>query len=168
MAAVERCAIRPLTAADLEMVLAWRNHPKIRRRMLTQHEIGMDEHRSWFERSTSDSSRALLIGEDSGSPLGFVHFSGVAPQSVAGWGFYAAPGAPAGSGTKLCAAALDFAFQQLALHKVCGQALDHNQASIRLHRRLGFREEGVLREQHLIGGTRHDLICYGLLRREWT
>lgn len=163
----ERCSIRRLVAGDLESLLGWRNHPDVRRFMLTQHEITIGEHRDWFERFSRDPSHALLIGEDRGFPIGFVHFSRVAPQSAADWGFYAAPGAPAGSGSRLCATALDFAFQQLALHKVCGQALDNNQASVHLHARLGFRQEGVLREQHLLGDKPYDLICYGLLRREW-
>lgn len=167
MPAFDRCDVRPLTAADLEMVLAWRNHPDIRRCMLTQHEISLEEHRAWFERAREDSSRCLLVAEERGTPFGFVHFSGVRAAGVADWGFYAAPGAPKGAGTKLGASALDVAFRELQLHKVCGQALDFNEASIRMHTRLGFTQEGVLRDQHRIGGKHHDLFCYGLLRREW-
>ncbi len=95
--------------------------------------------------------------------MGFVQFSGVAPGGIADWGFYAAPEARKGSGSKLGVAALGFAFETLGLHKVCGQALDFNEASIRFHLRLGFQQEGVLREQKRIGGKYHDLICFGLL-----
>ena len=163
----ESCLIRPMQRQDLERVLDWRNHPDIRRVMLTQHEITLPEHRVWFERSSADPAKRLLIVEEHGVPLGYVHFIGVATGAAADWGFYAAPDADKGSGRKLGRAALHFAFQGLGLHKVCGQALSFNHASVRFHRSLGFQQEGVLREQHLLGNAYHDLICFGLLRHEW-
>lgn len=163
----ENCQIRQMVNADLERVLAWRNSHAVRRYMLTQHEISMGEHRQWFEFASQDPMRRLLIVEEGDVGLGFVQFKDVAPGGVADWGFYASPDALKGAGTKLGVMALDFAFDVLALHKVCGQALTLNRASIRFHRKLGFQQEGVLRQQHRIDGAYHDLICFGLLRDEW-
>lgn len=160
-------AVRPMQAQDLPLVLAWRNHPEIRRHMLTQHEITLAEHTQWFERASRDPARRLLVIETAEGPLGYVQFSGVAAGSACDWGFYAAPGAPPGAGSRLGKAALDFAFGPLAVHKVCGQALAGNAPSIRLHRKLGFREEGILRQQHRMGNSYQDLVCFGLLREEW-
>lgn len=160
-------SIRPMGEADLEPVLAWRNHPENRRYMLTRHEIPLEEHWRWFTRASQDASRRLLIVEDAGAPLGFVHFNGVATCGIAEWGFYLVPYAPRGSGSKLGRAALDHAFGALQLHKVCGQALGFNAGSIRFHEKLGFLREGVLREQHLVDGSYHDMVCFGLLRPEW-
>lgn len=167
MPAFDRCSLRPLVVADLGLVLGWRNHPAVRGSMLSQREITPAEHQAWFERATQDASRKLLVAHDGERALGFVHFSHALEGSVADWGFYAAPDAPRGSGTRLCAAALDHAFRDLKLHKICGQALDFNHASVRLHTKLGFSREGVLREQHRIGMRHHDLICFGILQREW-
>lgn len=163
----ERCSLRPLAAENLSMVLEWRNHPDIRGSMLQQHEITPAEHAAWFERVSGDPTRKLLVGWERGSPIGFVHLTNATSGGVSDWGFYAAPGAPRGSGTKLCASALDLAFRELALHKVCGQALGFNKASVRVHEKLGFVHEGVLREQHRMGATYHDVICFGLLHRDW-
>lgn len=160
--------LRPMTARDLAQVLAWRNHPEIRRYMFTRHEISLDEHRCWFERVSQDPTRKLLIFEQGKIEAGFVHFSGVSHGGVAEWGFYVAPDAPKGTGRKLGHSALKFGFDEASLHKICGQALDFNEPSIKFHRTLGFREEGVLREQHVDGESYHSVICYGLLRREWT
>lgn len=65
-------------------------------------------------------------------------------------------------------AALKYAFGELNLHKVCGQAVDFNTASIALHERLGFVREGVLREQQRIQGAYRSLVCFGLLRSDWS
>lgn len=159
--------VRPLTADDLATVLAWRNHSHVRQYMLTQHEISLAEHRAWFERVVNDPAKRALIFEEGGRPLGFVHFSGVAPDGVADWGFYTAPDAPKGTGSKLGQAALALAFDTLGLHKVCGQVLISNAASIAFHQRLGFRLEGNLREQHRSADHHEDILCFGILSHEW-
>jgi UDP-4-amino-4,6-dideoxy-N-acetyl-beta-L-altrosamine N-acetyltransferase len=149
------------------MVLAWRNHPAVRSYMLTQHEINLQEHRNWFERVQHDMTRQQLIVLDGVEPIGFVQFSANGKGGIADWGFYARPDAPKGSGTKLGQAALAHAFKDLGLHKVCGQAIESNAASIAFHQKLGFIEEGRLREQQRIGDRYHTLFCFGLLAKDW-
>lgn len=159
--------LHPLTEADLPLVRAWRNHPDVRRHMFSTHEISENEHRAWFARQQADATRRLWLFRRVGQPLGFVHFSGVEPGGIAEWGFYAAPGAPRGTGSALGRAALARAFGDEALHKVCGHVLAANTASLAFHRRLGFSEEGVLRQQQRSGDTYHDVHCFGLLRADW-
>lgn len=163
----ENLQIRIMAEEDLTMVLAWRNHPEVRRFMFTQHEISLAEHTQWFMRAVQDNSRRLLIVQEQDSPIGYVHFSNVESGGVADWGFYANPDAAKGVGQKIGTSALDFAFGCLKLHKVCGQAIAGNHASIRFHERLGFKREAELREQKRINDRYHSLICFGLLAREW-
>jgi RimJ/RimL family protein N-acetyltransferase len=118
-------------------------------------------------RVLKDNTRRLLIVQEQGSPIGYVQFSNVEGGGVADWGFYARPVAAKGTGRKLGTLALDHAFNELKLHKVCGQAIDTNYASIRFHERLGFEREGVLRDQKRINDQYQTLICFGLLAREW-
>lgn len=156
-----------MVQADLARVLVWRNHPLVRRHMYTQHEIAQDEHQHWFDRALQDSGKHLLIFELNKQPLGFVNFSELAIGGIADWGFYAAPDAPKGSGRRLGHAALDHAFTEIKLHKVCGQALACNKRSIHLHQALGFQQEGTLRDQHFDGERYQHVICFGLLGHEW-
>jgi UDP-4-amino-4,6-dideoxy-N-acetyl-beta-L-altrosamine N-acetyltransferase len=156
-----------MLAGDLSCVLGWRNSPSVRQYMLTQHEIGKQEHQAWFERACADPHRHPLLFEIDGQPSGFVHFV-VAPQGgIAVWGFYAAPQAPRGTGRRLGTSALEYGFESLGLHKINGQALALNTPSIRFHQRMSFRQEGVLREQHFDGQKYHDVVCFGLLASEW-
>lgn len=163
----ENLLIRSMIEDDLPMVLTWRNHLEVRRYMFTQHEISLAEHAQWFMRAVQDNARRLLIVQEQGSPIGFVQFSNVEPGGVADWGFYARPEAAKGTGSKLGESALDHAFGQLKLHKVCGQTIDTNQASIRFHERLGFKREAVLRDQKRLNDQYQTLICFGLLAHEW-
>lgn len=163
----EKSLVRPMAPADLENVLAWRNHPDVRRFMLTQREITLDEHLRWFDRARQDPLKCLLIFETDSQPLGFVNFSRLTGGGIADWGFYAAPQAPKGSGKRLCSMALNHAFTQLKLHKICGRVLACNRRSIHLHKFLRFQEEGVLRDQHFDGERYRHVICFGLLSHEW-
>jgi len=155
--------------ADLELVLAWRNHPEVRRYMYTQHEITLDEHQRWFEHASTDLKKHLLIFEmnQPPKPMGFVNFNETGNGGIADWGFYVAPEAPKRSGRQLGRAALNYAFAQLKLHKVCGQALAYNERSIQFHQSLGFQQEGMLHDQHFDGERYHHVIYFGLLSHEW-
>ncbi len=159
--------LRPMTSQDLEQVLAWRNHPDVRRFMYTTHLISLEEHARWFERSKHQAGIWLMIYEQAGSPAGFVNISETRCPKVADWGFYLSPDAPKGIGQALGMATLEYAFKSLQLHKLCGQALGFNQRSIRFHEKLGFVREGELREQHFDGEHFHDVFCFGLLASEW-
>lgn len=163
----QHCNIRPMHASDLAMVLAWRNHPDIRRYMLTQHLITLDEHQRWFERALNDPQHQIMLVENQDQPFGLVHFTGIRAKASVDWGFYLSPNASKGSGRALGRSALTFAFEQLQAHKVCSQVLADNTASIRFHERLGFSCEGRLREQVCIESRHHDLLCFGLLHSEW-
>ena len=159
--------VRRMREHDLETVLRWRNHPDVRKCMLSQHEITVAEHRAWYERSEKDDTRALLVVEEDDLMIGCVVFSNVSCQSTADWSFYADPHSPPGTGRKVCGAALDFVFSELQVHKVAGQVLEFNEASIRTHRRIGFKQEGYLREHHFYDGKHMGLIVFGLLSFEW-
>jgi UDP-4-amino-4,6-dideoxy-N-acetyl-beta-L-altrosamine N-acetyltransferase len=160
------CSIRSATTDDLSLILSWRNHPDIRRFMISQHEITLTEHIAWFERTLKDSCQHVLIVEDT-YPIGYVYLQHDRSNELADWGFYAAPGSPKGTGRKLACVALDYAFATIGVRKVCGQVIDSNLASIGFHLAMGFSQEGILREQRLIEGKSCDLYCFGLLATEW-
>lgn len=153
--------------ADLDRVLAWRNHPDVRRYMYTQHEINLNEHQRWFECRLQDPKSHLLIFEVDQQPFGFVNFNLIGNGGIADWGFYLAPDAPKGSGRQLGLVSLSQAFTKLNFHKVCGEALAYNTRSILFHEALGFHQEGTLRDEHFDGERYHNVVCFGLLSHDW-
>lgn len=160
--------LRPMTVADLELVLAWRNHPSIRANMYTQHEITLDEHCAWWSRVKDSPKFAFFIHERAGQPLGYVAFSKLAPgPATATWGFYTAPEAPRGTGSMMTLCAMDVAFGLLALRKLNAEAIGRNAASLRLHDSFGFQREGLFRDHVLIGNTLDDVHRLALFARDW-
>jgi RimJ/RimL family protein N-acetyltransferase len=64
-------------------------------------------------------------------------------------------------------ALLAFAFTDLDLHRLEADIDPRNGASAAALVRLGFQEEGLLRERWIVAGEVSDSQLYGLLRREW-
>ena len=159
--------IRRMSVVDLERVLGWRNHPSVRAFMYTQHEIAPQEHVRWFERASVEARRHLLIYEEEGVPCGFVNFTETNAGRNSAWGFYAAPEAPRGAGRRMGRAGLAYGFDHIGFHKISGEALAHNEKSIRFHLTLGFAQEGVLRDHFFDSGQYQDVVCFGLLVADW-
>jgi UDP-4-amino-4,6-dideoxy-N-acetyl-beta-L-altrosamine N-acetyltransferase len=163
----DQVVLRPMVATDLAMVFSWRNAPETKRFMLSQTDISFLEHQTWFARAVNDPRIHLMICERNCDPMGFMQFRDAKKNGVLDWGFYVRPQIQKGTGSIMCAAALRYAFIELRAHKVCGQVLAYNEASSRLHSRLGFELEGVLRDQHCIDGDYVSVNCFGLLKSEW-
>ena len=69
--------------------------------------------------------------------------------------------------TRAVTAILDHAFGPLGLHRVGLQAVADNDRSRRVAERLGFTQDGVLREYAAFPDERRDLVVYSMLAREW-
>lgn len=163
----EAVIVRALTEDDLAMVLAWRNHPEIRRFMFTQHEITLIEHLQWFKKNIQDSSRRLLIVQEDSIPIGYVQFNNVQIGGEADWGFYLRPNVANGTGWKLGSAALEHAFIDLKLNKVCGQAIESNYKSIRFHERLGFKRDKERIYFKEVVNELKNIVCFEIHFDEW-
>ena len=151
------------------MVLPWRNHPDVRRFMFTQHEISAQEHAAFFAQALRDPTRAYYLGMDDEAAVGLVSLINLdANHKTAEWGFYVRPGAPVGTGRRMLMLALDRAFGDDGLVKLSGEAFAFNQASIRLHLRLGFAIEGILRSHRVCAGQRCDVVRMGIPASHWT
>lgn len=161
--------LHPLTETDLELILSWRNTPAVRRAMFRHHEISLEEHLAWFRNLKHDRSRQWFVyRDDTDTPQGVVYFTDIdATHESAFWGFYARPGAAIGTGLRMMMDAVDTGLGSLGLHKLNGEVLADNAASLHLHKKVGFTEEGRFREQHHDGTDRIDVVRLGLLAREW-
>jgi RimJ/RimL family protein N-acetyltransferase len=62
---------------------------------------------------------------------------------------------------------LDFAYNELNLHRVQLTVFEYNTRAAALYERLGFKREGTFRESLERDGRRYDMHLYGLLRSEW-
>ena len=60
-----------------------------------------------------------------------------------------------------------FMFDERRFQKCEAQVYDYNSASISLHRKLGFTEEGRLRRHLFLAGEYHDELLFGMTVEEF-
>jgi ribosomal-protein-alanine N-acetyltransferase len=65
-------------------------------------------------------------------------------------------------------AVVDYGFETMKLHRIQAMIDPRNEASIRLVEGLGFRREGVMREDQYFRERFQDDVIYSILDREWT
>ena len=160
--------LRGIKEDELELMLSWRNAPKVRENMYTRHEISLSEHLAWWERLSGREDQKYFMFDWLGNPVGVVGFSDVDfVNKDSSWAFYASPSAPRGTGSRMEYFAIEYAFNSLGLNKLYCEVLEFNAAVIRLHQKFGFKVEGVLREQHLYDGSFIDVYRLGLLFDDW-
>lgn len=69
--------------------------------------------------------------------------------------------------TRACGALIDYTFDELGLNRVEIQCAAGNTRSRAIPERLGFVQDGVLRQAELLPSGRSDLVVYSLLQDEW-
>jgi ribosomal-protein-alanine N-acetyltransferase len=72
-----------------------------------------------------------------------------------------------GYATEAARALLQWAFDTMDLNRVQAEVDTRNAASARVLEKLGFVQEGTLREDCVVDGEVSDSWVFGLLRREW-
>jgi UDP-4-amino-4,6-dideoxy-N-acetyl-beta-L-altrosamine N-acetyltransferase len=160
--------LRPLSATDLPMVLAWRNQPAVRELMYTQHVIGWDEHAAWFARLERDVTKRYFVCVAGDEPVGVVGFYAISVEhGTAEWGLYTCDPNRRGIGAPMGFLALEQAFEMLNLRKVSAEVLDLNPRGLAFHRRLGFVDEGVRRQHVLLGRHYRDVYLLAMFADAW-
>lgn len=159
--------LRPLNSSDLEMVLAWRNDEKVRRWMINQDIIPLSDHLDWYRSNKHKTDRFFLIYEHDSIPEGYVSFTPIKHSLAYEWGFYIRPSGRKGLGQLLGYAALEYGFNTLNISKIFGQVLSFNEKSIDFHRKLGFMQEGLLRDHFSDIRGVFDIYQFGLLKTDW-
>lgn len=166
----EEWRLRLVEEDDLPKLFTWRNTERIRKAMYTSHIISWEEHCAWFKRTTEEryTNRHYLFLHNK-TPLGVVNFTDITKMHKRlTWGFYIGEeGAPKASGTIMGIRALDLAFNELEMHKVCGEVLMDNHQSVVYHEKMGFLHEGILKE-HIFKEDKYvDVIVFGQLSTRW-
>lgn len=65
-------------------------------------------------------------------------------------------------------AVFEFLFETLGAEKLTGKAIARNLPTIFINKAMGFKVEGVLRQEwRYEDGQRMDVISFGILREEW-
>lgn len=127
---------------------------------------------SWLEQQQKarfDDSIRLMADNKSGNTVGTIHTYQCNRRN--GTFKYGVAVAPQHRGQKYASEMilmiLRYYFMQLGYQKVTPHVYSYNDASIRLHMKLGFQQEGMLRNMVYMDGKYHDEIHFGMTRNEF-
>jgi RimJ/RimL family protein N-acetyltransferase len=170
----ERVRLTAMTERDVPIVAGWQNDGEFLRLYDAVPAAPRSEARiaEWLSGSQKRADGYLfgirpLLSEDL---IGYIEFDGILWNQGTG-SFSIAIGDPTrrgqGYGTEALRLAVRFAFEELNLHRLEITVFSYNRRAITVYEKLGFRHEGTHREFLYRDGLRHDMLLYGLLRREW-
>jgi RimJ/RimL family protein N-acetyltransferase len=171
--------LRPLDASHVDHIMGWVNDPEIVGNLAAFSGAPMtrDDELRWIARVTASNEDRVfsIFAGDDGRYLGQCGLHQIFRRSRVGRlsVIIAERGEMGrGVGSAAIASLLDLAFAHTstggeALHKVWLMVFAKNTRSRRTYARIGFVEEGVLREEYFHEGGWHDMVRMSLLAREW-
>ena len=165
--------LRPLDVDDAEQLYLYKNDPDVGA-LLGGVSLGYtrSDIRDWIEyhRQRKDELLWAIAAADDGRCLGHVGFYkidyrarsaefGILIGDKSQWG--------KGHGRRIGGFSVEYGFEMLNLNRIALTVLEGNSVALRLYEKVGFREEGRLREGQYKRGAYVDLILMSLLRSEW-
>lgn len=162
--------LEPLKEKYLPMVRAWRNDESIRQYMYTDHIITEKEHLNWFNKTVGEKGNKHFIFMVDDEPVGYVNIAHInLAFKRAYWGFYLNPFVKPHIATGLLMefTAIEYAFGELKLRKLCCEVLANNPQVLNMHQKVGFEIEGCLKQHVTKKGEFLDVFTLGLLEHDW-
>ena len=158
-----------LNEREKEMVLEWRNSEKVRKWMFTDHIISLGEHLKFIYLLKDDARNFYFLIKCGSEYLGVISLTRVNIKNRnAYFGIYANPEKKmSGLGSMLGETLLKLAFDVAKLHTLKLEVFEDNERAIALYRKLGFVEEGRLREFVFRDGKWKDVIVMGITEDEY-
>lgn len=172
--ATGRLLLRPLTRDDAAALFAVFSDPEVVRYWSSTPWTEMQQAHEYVASAEQDllSGSALRFGIEvaaTGQLAGQIalhHFDWQSRRCEVGYAL-ARPHWRKGYLSEALSAMLEHGFTALRLNRVEADIDPRNAASAKPLERLGFRQEGLLRERWIVGGEVCDTAFYGLLESDW-
>lgn len=166
----ERLLLRPITESDTDMILSWRNSDYVRNCYFYRVPISREEHLNWLHEKCEKGLVFQFVVEilETGEPIGSVYLQHYDEKDDSmESGVFFSPDAPKGKGFASEAVLLmnRYAFEVLKVSKTIARVIATNQASIRLHEKVGFKEVYRDMEQIIPTGEEVEAVTFELKKQ---
>ncbi len=162
--------IRPITEADTDKIVAWRNNPSVQEHFIYRAPFTRESHLNWFHTRVETGEVAQFMIVADGEEVGSVYLRDIDQKNKkAEYGIFIGEDANRGMGVGTEAARLiiDYAFCELKLNRVYLRVFAANTRAIKSYEKAGFRFEGRFRDDVIIDGEAYDIVFMGILREDW-
>ena len=171
-----RLLLRPLTSTDTDALLAYRGRPDVCRYVpfepMDRQVISDRLAAQWAVTALDDEGQSLTLGievPETGALAGDVILFWHSREHRSGEVGYILNPDFAGQGyaTEAAHAVLRLGFEELGLHRITARLDERNEASAKVARRLGMRQEARLVNNELFKGEWSTELNFAMLAEEW-
>ena len=166
--------LRPITLSDTPLIVRWRNSNFVRNNFLYRGEFTEEVHNNWLETkvATGEVVQFIIEKDENGNkiPVGSVYLRDIDREnSSAEFGIFIGEESALGKGigSESAKLVLDFAHNQLGLHRVFLRLLADNISAYKAYRKAGFISEGIFRDMKKIDGKYKDIMFMSSIRTEF-
>lgn len=171
----ERVRLRDNEREDLPRYVEWLNDPDVRQGLSLAFPLSLAEEEAWFESMLEKPERERPFAIDVMDGERWLHVGGCGLFDYEDKARRAELGIMIGNkerwdqgiGTDATRTLVQHGFKTLNLNRIKLRVFEFNQRAIAVYRRLGFIEEGRLRQEEYQQGRYWDTVVMGLLRSEW-
>lgn len=164
--------LRPLERADAPTIVPWLNHPEVTRTLRIYRPLSLQAEEEFIDRNRQDETSVTLgiVVRETDRFIGVVGLTDIDYKNQhASFGIVI--GEPdewgKGYGVEATRLMVDHAFTTLNLNRVWLHVYDFNERGRRSYLKVGFRDEGVLRQEHYSQGRYWDTTIMAILREDW-
>jgi len=137
----------PFSRSNAEMVLAWRNSPRIRENSIDNAIISADSHAAFLDSLAEDNSRHYFVVEVNGQPQAVLSFVGIGRERVL-WGCYiGSEKVQPGMFPMLACIGISYAFRFGTTQYLDSEVAAHNSAPLKFNKFLGLHETSLIEKK---------------------
>jgi RimJ/RimL family protein N-acetyltransferase len=165
----ERIFLRPMRIDDAEHVVRWRNDSETLANIFTSEPITVESQMEWFNSPRENRLDYVICLKDSKKPVGTVNFTNVDMENLkAEAGKLLGEKSARGKGLAKEAFTvwISFGFRELGFNRIYIRTMVSNTVNIQLNKKLGFIEEGVLREDYRTEDGFADVLIMSILKSD--
>ncbi len=164
--------LRAMEPEDMEMLRDMINDPDISRMVIGwSFPVSKREQMNWYDRVASDANKRFIVClQENNQAVGMVTLTNIDLVNRSAFhGIKLHPSCPKGKGigTDAVMTLMEYAFNQINLHRLDGEWFLYNTASKRLYEKCGWHEEGIKKKAVYRDGQYHDLAICGILKEEY-
>ena len=170
----ELVRLRAYRREDIDKVLRYINDPEVKKYLIPgiPFPLRKEDEEKWYQNLDAFSTKSYSFAIETLSDEEYIGGCGINnidwKNSVAMVGiFLGRPHWNKGYGTDAMKVLVRFIFDEMNINKIKLGVYGFNKRAIRVYEKVGFKVEGVLREELYREGKYHDVYIMGLLRREW-
>ena len=166
----EQVTIRPVTEADTDRIIAWRNAPSVMAHFIYRTPLTRKAHLNWLHNRVETGEVAQFVIYDGETAVGSVYLRDIDRNNQkCEYGIFIGDEDCRGKGIGTAAAklALTHAFEELGLNRVYLRVFADNLGAIKSYEKAGFRYEGTFRQDVMIDGVGEDIVFMAILREDW-